>query len=688
MHIVQFDPSKFNHQHVICGDYVDEGNKAGIAVILIHGFPDLWYGWRHQIQFLVGLGRYRVIALDMLGYGGSDKPRSADLATDTDPTECHYHHNPAYSPRNVASHVVALLDHLGVEKTVLVGHDWGTGIVSRGHVLVNMAHHSIGNPFRPITKELMTINDYVNENPAFQYFEHFVSPEAVQDFDERIEDIANELFSEENGHSEEDRAYYLSSLKRGGFHGPLAYYKTFKASHQEEQYLIGKRFAIPTLLLIVNNDPILHPEYCLQVPKDYFDNLEIDYVETGEHWILTQNPDTVNRKLERYLGKISSSFDYQARKSTPSIKSTIGSLVRRRTSAVLRIPAVAAGETDFKNWSSVPGGIHLLNMDFSKIHISADNPDVLPTLTYVLDNLQAVEERHAEINSKPTVPEYAVSSFNHKYATLNGYKYHYVEEGDPNNETLILIHGFPDLWYGWRYQIRHLVKQGYHVIADHPRCDDGNYDPYRTKNLASNLIALADHLNLEKAVWIGHDWGANVVLKLGLFYPERCLAVINIGVPYAQPQAEYLSPFAVAEVFPQFKYFAVFQTKEPETWFNGDEKQYYIDRFSHTTLHGGINYYRATFLNYQDELPYVGKPYTVPVLQVAVEKDPILTPEFWAVHKFDTLVNLEEAKIPEGGHNVHTENAEGTNKVLTEYLAKMFGKKDQQQQEQTKVKEE
>jgi pimeloyl-ACP methyl ester carboxylesterase len=41
----------------------------------------------------------------------------------------------------------------------------------------------------------------------------------------------------------------------------------------------------------------------------------------------------------------------------------------------------------------------------------------------------------------------------------------YVDEGDPNGELLILIHGFPDLWYGWRYQIRHLVKEGYRVIA-------------------------------------------------------------------------------------------------------------------------------------------------------------------------------------------------------------------------------
>ncbi|KAI8595629.1 Alpha/Beta hydrolase protein, partial [Dissophora ornata] len=128
-----FDPSKFNHQTAICGGYkyhyVDEGPKNGIPVVLIHGFPDLWYGWRHQIQFLVGLGRYRVIALDMLGYGESDKPRSRESSSNN--TEYGHHHHPAYSIKTLASHVVTLLDQLSIERAVMVGHDWGTGIVSR-----------------------------------------------------------------------------------------------------------------------------------------------------------------------------------------------------------------------------------------------------------------------------------------------------------------------------------------------------------------------------------------------------------------------------------------------------------------------------------------------------------------------------------------------------------------------------
>jgi hypothetical protein len=68
--------------------------------------------------------------------------------------------------------------------------------------------------------------------------------------------------------------------------------------------LVGKRFIVPTLLMIVKNDPILHGEYCRQSPTDYFDSIEIDEIQTGEHWILTQNPEAVNRKLHDYLRKL------------------------------------------------------------------------------------------------------------------------------------------------------------------------------------------------------------------------------------------------------------------------------------------------------------------------------------------------------------------------------------------------
>ncbi|KAI1311915.1 Bifunctional epoxide hydrolase 2 [Mortierella claussenii] len=252
----RFDPSQFNHQTAVCGGYnyhyVDEGNKAGITVMLIHGFPDL-------------------------------------------------------CPKTIASHLVALLDHLNVAKAVMIGHDWGTGIVSRvgwhypDRVLAAIA---IGNPFRPITEHFITMDDFVCENPAFQYFEYFVSDEAITDFEARLEDIIEDQFSDEAGSSAEDRLLYIESLKKGGFQGPLAYYKTLEESYQEDLCLVGQRFKIPTLLLIVVQDSILPVEYCRQVPQDYFDDLEVDLIEEGEHWILTQNPTAVNKKIGDYLQRV------------------------------------------------------------------------------------------------------------------------------------------------------------------------------------------------------------------------------------------------------------------------------------------------------------------------------------------------------------------------------------------------
>lgn len=87
------------------------GPEDGPPVVLLHGFPELWYGWRHQIPTLAAAG-YRVIVPDQRGYNLSEKPaRVRDYATDI-----------------LADDVVALLDALGIEKALVVGHDWGGGV--------------------------------------------------------------------------------------------------------------------------------------------------------------------------------------------------------------------------------------------------------------------------------------------------------------------------------------------------------------------------------------------------------------------------------------------------------------------------------------------------------------------------------------------------------------------------------
>lgn len=81
---------------------------TGPVVLFLHGFPELWYSWRHQLLSLAGLG-YRAIAPDLRGYGDSDAPPSPA----------------SYSAHSIVGDLIGLLDHLGIDHVFLVGHDWG-----------------------------------------------------------------------------------------------------------------------------------------------------------------------------------------------------------------------------------------------------------------------------------------------------------------------------------------------------------------------------------------------------------------------------------------------------------------------------------------------------------------------------------------------------------------------------------
>jgi len=80
----------------------------GPLVLLLHGFPESWYSWRHQLPFLAAAG-FHAVAPDMRGYGGSDKPAAID----------------AYDQVSISSDVAGLIDSLGYDEAVVVGHDWG-----------------------------------------------------------------------------------------------------------------------------------------------------------------------------------------------------------------------------------------------------------------------------------------------------------------------------------------------------------------------------------------------------------------------------------------------------------------------------------------------------------------------------------------------------------------------------------
>ena len=127
------------------------------------------------------------------------------------------------------------------------------------------------------------------------------------------------------------------------------------------------------------------------------------------------------------------------------------------------------------------------------------------------------------------------------------------ESGQENKgNPIILCHGWPEHAFSWRYQVEPLVKAGYHVIVPN-QCGYGNstcpeeVTKYDIEHLTGDLVALLDHYEYEKAIFMGHDWGASVVWSMSLLHPERVDKMINLCLPYQvrgeKPWIEFMEEF-------------------------------------------------------------------------------------------------------------------------------------------------
>ncbi|KAJ7591513.1 Alpha/Beta hydrolase protein [Mycena floridula] len=241
------------------------------------------------------------------------------------------------------------------------------------------------------------------------------------------------------------------------------------------------------------------------------------------------------------------------------------------------------------------------------------------------------------------------ASFSHRTETLaTGRKYHFIDElpAHHNGQTLILVHGFPDFWYGWRFLIPEFARKGYRVIApDMLGCGSTDkpfaVEEYTTKKLCADLAALLDLLAIPRAIFIGHDWGSFTVGRMGLWHPERLQALIMISVPYTPPSREYFPVQEVARRIPDLQYQVYFasqrSTKEiegnlrqflelifnpstelieslptdsrvlakmsgsPTPVLNEKELDHYQAQFS-GAMNGPLNYYRTAQLRHEEEL--------------------------------------------------------------------------------------
>ena len=123
----------------------------------------------------------------------------------------------------------------------------------------------------------------------------------------------------------------------------------------------------------------------------------------------------------------------------------------------------------------------------------------------------------------------------HRFIETNGLRMHLAEQGE--GPVVLLCHGFPELWYFWRHQLKGLAAAGFHAVApdmrgygetDRPEA----IDQYTLLHLVGDMVGLLDAIDQETAVIAGHDWGAPVAWHAALLRPDRFRAVIGLSVPF------------------------------------------------------------------------------------------------------------------------------------------------------------
>src|SRR5438105_14056797 len=130
------------------------------------------------------------------------------------------------------------------------------------------------------------------------------------------------------------------------------------------------------------------------------------------------------------------------------------------------------------------------------------------------------------------------------YAEVGDVSLHYVEAGD--GPLIVLLHGFPEFWFGWRLQIEPLAAAGFRVIVPDQQGYNLSSKPrgvasYALKELVSDVIAIADQLGQESLFLAGHDWGAAVAWCTALLHPERIAKLVIVNVPHPSVMRRFLN---------------------------------------------------------------------------------------------------------------------------------------------------
>ena len=265
--------------------YVEAG--SGPLVVLLHGFPEFWYCWHHQIPLLAAAG-FRVVAPDMRGYGLSEKPSGAR----------------AYDAEPLAGDVAALIRHLGAERAHVVGHDWG----ATGAYLTAMEHPDvldrlviIQSPHPARMLAALKTAHQLRKSWYMLFFQLPRLPEALM----RRDDFAFMKRSLRAGSpgvfSDEDLVRYAEAWSQpGALTGMVNYYRA--ALRQSPRRTLARMSPIdcPVLVIWGERDQYLGPELAAPEPR-WVSNVRVERLPEASHWVQNDSPERVGELLLEFL---------------------------------------------------------------------------------------------------------------------------------------------------------------------------------------------------------------------------------------------------------------------------------------------------------------------------------------------------------------------------------------------------
>jgi len=277
------------------------------------------------------------------------------------------------------------------------------------------------------------------------------------------------------------------------------------------------------------------------------------------------------------------------------------------------------------------------------------------------------------------------------YIMVNGIRLHYVETG--TGPAVLLLHGFPEFWYSWRYQIPALAKAGFRVIALDLRGYNESAKPvgrksYRIETLTDDVLGIIQTVVQGRCVVVGHDWGGAIAWNLAMRYPQAVEKLIVLNAPH--PHCFFRELQTLRQLRKSWYMFFFQLPWLPEmlfraggyAWLDHILRSEPVRRDAFTeadiafykkalaqpgAITAAINYYRALFQRNVFELKRQIGPVDLPTLLIWGEQDRYLGLNL--TQRFERWVpDIRIERIPEASHWVQADAPGRVNQLIIDFL--------------------